>query len=61
MVSKYGKLDILVNFAGISSTIYKDDFDGDAWDQYMLINAKGPFLGTKYCVPQAQGAGAGDL
>ena len=61
MVSKYGKLDILVNFAGISSTIYKDDFDGDAWDQYMLINAKGPFLGTKYCVPKLREQGGGSI
>jgi len=61
VVSRYGKLDVLVNFAGISSSIYKDDFDGDAWDHYMLVNAKGPFLGTKYAVPRMREIGGGSI
>ena len=61
MVSRYGKLNVLVNFAGISSSIHKDHWDGDAWDHYMLVNAKGPFLGTKYAVPRMREIGGGSI
>jgi len=44
-VSSFGKLDVLVNNAGISSRAFTDDTAIDAWDKIMEINSKGVFLG----------------
>ena len=55
VVRRYGKLNVLVQFAGLSGTIYQDHYDSDGWDRYMAINAKGPFLGFKYCYPRDEG------
>ena len=46
-VSTYGKLDVLVNNAGISGRTRVEETDGELWDRVMAINAKGVFLGTK--------------
>jgi 3(or 17)beta-hydroxysteroid dehydrogenase len=49
-VRKYGKLNILVNNAGISriGDIEKTTLEG--WNATMAINATGVFLGTKYAI-----------
>ena len=47
--STYGRLDVLVNNAGISGSGYQDQGDVTAWEDLMRINATGPFLGTKRC------------
>ena len=61
VVQHYGKLNVLVQFAGLSGTIYQDHYDSDGWDRYMAINAKGPFLGFKYCYPHMKEAGGGSV
>jgi NAD(P)-dependent dehydrogenase (short-subunit alcohol dehydrogenase family) len=59
-LAAYGRLDILVNDAGISGSAAADLFDTAAWDRLMAINARGAFLGMKFAIPvmQAQGGGA---
>ncbi|HVB17420.1 MAG TPA: SDR family NAD(P)-dependent oxidoreductase, partial [Stellaceae bacterium] len=47
-LAAYGRLDILVNDAGISGSAVEDLFDSAAWDKIMSINATGTFLGMKY-------------
>jgi len=57
-VSAFGKLDVLVNNAGISGTYDSDMLSSAAWDKVMSINAKGVFLGMKHVIPlmkQARG------
>ena len=61
VVRRYGKLNVLVQFAGLSGTIHQDHYDSDGWDRYMAINAKGPFLGFKYCYPHMKEAGGGSV
>ena len=46
-VSRYGKLDVLVNNAGIGKGNTPDDLRVEDWDALMNINAKGVFLGMK--------------
>src|SRR5262249_39139579 len=50
-VTAFGKLDLLVNNAGISGTFDPDITSTAAWDALMGVNAKGVFLGMKYAVP----------
>lgn len=60
-VAAYGKLDILVNDAGISGSAVDDLFDSTAWDRIMAINSTGTFLGIKHAIPAMQAAGGGSI
>src|SRR5271163_1988408 len=51
VVAKLGAIDILVNNAGIIAVGPVSDFAEDAWDRVMAVNAKGPFLCAKACIP----------
>jgi NAD(P)-dependent dehydrogenase (short-subunit alcohol dehydrogenase family) len=60
-VAAFGKLDVLVNNAGISGTFDPDTLSVSAWDRLMDVNAKGVFLGMKYAVPAMERAGGGAI
>jgi NAD(P)-dependent dehydrogenase (short-subunit alcohol dehydrogenase family) len=60
-VSRFGKLDVLVNNAGIGAHGRVEDTTADAWDHLMAINAKGVFLGTKAAIPAMRRAGGGSI
>ena len=60
-VAAFGKLDVLVNNAGISGTFDPDLMSVAAWDQLMSVNAKGVFLGMKHALPALQAAGGGAI
>jgi len=60
-VSAFGKLDVLVNNAGISGTYDADMLSSAAWDKVMGVNAKGVFLGMKYAIPLMKKAGGGAI
>ncbi len=61
VVAAFGKLDVLVNNAGISGTYDPDTTSTAAWDRLMNVNAKGVFLGMKHAVPAMQRAGGGAI
>ena len=50
-VAALGGIDILVNNAGIIALGLVADFAEEAWDRVMAVNAKGPFLCAKACIP----------
>jgi NAD(P)-dependent dehydrogenase (short-subunit alcohol dehydrogenase family) len=60
-VAAYGRLDILVNDAGISGSAVEDLFDSAAWDKIMAVNATGTFLGMKFAIPMMKEAGGGAI
>ena len=60
-VSKFGKLNILVNNAGVVSWTKLEDLSVAEWDLVMDINAKGVFLGTKAAIPEMRKAGGGSI
>ena len=60
-VARYGKLDTLVNNAGIARPHTPEDLRTEDWDDLMNINAKGVFLGMKYAIPEMQKAGGGSI
>jgi NAD(P)-dependent dehydrogenase (short-subunit alcohol dehydrogenase family) len=60
-VGAFGKLDVLVNNAGISGTYDQDMLSSAAWDKVMAVNAKGVFLGMKAAIPLMKKAGGGAI
>lgn len=46
-----GRIDILVNVAGIIGQGKVEEITEDQWDTMMAVNCKGTFLFTKYVVP----------
>ena len=51
VIIKYGKIDILINNAGISMRALFDDLDLKVIKQVMDINFWGAVYATKYCLP----------
>lgn len=47
----YGKLDVLVNNAGIGTPVELADLTLDTWNQMLAVNATSVFLGCKLCLP----------
>jgi len=60
-VSKYGKLDVLVNNAGTGARTTVEETTVEAWDGQMDVHAKGTFLGTKYAIPEMREVGGGSI
>jgi NAD(P)-dependent dehydrogenase (short-subunit alcohol dehydrogenase family) len=60
-IAAYGKLDILVNDAGLSGSAVEDLFDTEAWDRLMAVNARGVFLGMKFAIPLMKAQGGGSI
>ena len=60
-VAQFGKLDVLVNNAGIFPPARIEDTTEELWDRVMDINGKGVFLGTKCAIPEMRKAGGGSI
>ena len=51
-IKKFGRIDILVNNAGLQHVSPIIDFPEDKWDLLIGVMITGPFLCTKYALPQ---------
>ena len=60
-VSRFGKLDVLVNNAAVWRRGRVEETTGEHWDSIMDVNAKGVFLGTKLAIPEMRKAGGGSI
>lgn len=60
-INHYGKVDVLVNNAGVASPKTMTQMEMDEWNKVMDINLNGCVLGMKYVIPEMQKAGGGSL
>jgi cyclopentanol dehydrogenase len=58
---RYGKLDIVVNNAGITAHHGVIDTTSEEWDRVLAVNAKGVFLGCKHAIPVMKKNGGGSI
>lgn len=61
-VERYGGLDIFIANAGVAGEIQPiTEYDESTYDNLMAVNAKGPFLGLKACIPALTERGGGSV
>ena len=60
-ISNFGKIDVLINNAGIIERDSLEETTEETWDRIMAVNAKGIFLGTKAVIPHMRAAGGGAI
>ena len=58
---RFGRLDVLVNNAGIANADLIEDTTEELWDRIMAVNTKGVFLGTRKALPAMRRAGGGSI
>ena len=61
VVAKYGKLDVLVNNAGVLSVSTIEEIAEDEWDRLIDANLKGPFLMCRAALPEFRKVGGGAI
>ncbi|WP_040950836.1 SDR family NAD(P)-dependent oxidoreductase [Gorillibacterium massiliense] len=60
-VETYGKIDVLVNNAGISLAVGLLDTTMEQWNKVLAINLTSNFLGMKYVIPHMQKNKSGSI
>jgi NAD(P)-dependent dehydrogenase (short-subunit alcohol dehydrogenase family) len=64
-VSRFGRLDILVNVAAAMNLVARDrDFDSmdtETWDRVMAVNVRGPMLTCRQVIPVMLSQGGGSI
>ncbi|MGG4498881.1 SDR family NAD(P)-dependent oxidoreductase [Brevibacillus reuszeri] len=60
-VQAFGKVDVLVNNAGVSTDKKLDQFELEHWNKVLNINLTGCVLGMKYVVPEMKKVGGGSI
>ncbi|WP_312824383.1 SDR family oxidoreductase [Epilithonimonas sp.] len=60
-VQHYGKLDVIVNNAGVSQLSRIDDLDVDGWEEMIDINLKGVLYGMAAAIPVFKEQGSGHI
>ncbi len=61
VVSKSGRLDVLVNNAGINIRKDIEEMPAESFDAMLAVNVKGPFLGIKHVLPVMRASGGGAI
>ncbi|MEJ5975872.1 SDR family oxidoreductase [Novosphingobium sp. PS1R-30] len=60
-IERWGRLDVLVNNAGIGALAETPDMSEDAWDKVFAINTKAVFLFCKAAIPAMRETGGGAI
>lgn len=60
-IERTGRIDVLLNNAGIGSTADPVECSVEDWDHVFAVNVRGVFLGTKFALPHMLEQGAGSI
>lgn len=61
VVDRHGRLDVLVNNAGIFRTVGLIETSMELWEQMLTVNQTGVFLGMRTAAPAMQANGSGSI
>ena len=61
LIDKAGKLDVLVNNAGINIRQPIEEMSVESLDMMLAVNVRGPFLGIKHALPLMRRNGGGSI
>ena len=61
VVTRYGKLNVLVNNAAMAHAGTVEETTAEDWDRVMEVNGKGTFLGTRAVIPHMRRDGVGSI
>jgi 3(or 17)beta-hydroxysteroid dehydrogenase len=61
VVDRFGRLDVLVNNAGISMAAGIEDETLEQWRAIQSVNVEGVFLGCKHAIPAIHKSGGGSI
>lgn len=60
-LGRFGRLDALINCAGIDVTAPFGEIDGDAWDAVIDVNLRGPARMVRAALPALEASGRGHV
>lgn len=60
-VAEHGRIDVLVNAAGVSTFGAAHELDAGEWDRVLDINLKGSYLTAKHVLPGMMERGSGSI
>lgn len=60
-MERFGRIDVLVNNAGILRIAPIEEYTDDTWDQVIGINLSGTFKGIRAVIPAMKAAGGGSI
>ncbi|HUB41733.1 MAG TPA: SDR family oxidoreductase [Streptosporangiaceae bacterium] len=61
VAERFGRLDVVVNNAGILDCHAVDDTPEEVWDRVMAVNVKSVFLVSRAAIPHLRAAGGGSI
>ncbi len=60
-LDRFGRVDVLVNNAGIDFTLPITELTVEQWDRVLAVNLRGPFLFSKAVFPHMRAQGGGHI
>jgi len=61
VVERWGRLDVVVNNAGVNSDFLVEELEVEEWDRVMAVNLRGTFLCCKHAIGELRKSGAGRI
>ncbi|HET7479221.1 MAG TPA: 3-oxoacyl-ACP reductase family protein [Rubrobacteraceae bacterium] len=61
VLGAFGRIDVLVNNAGVLSQVYVEEMPVEEWDRVLRVNLRGTFLCCRYVLPHMLERGEGRI
>ena len=61
VVAEHGRIDVLVNNAGVDVTVSIEELSFEDWDRIVAVNLRGPFIMSKLVLPEMRRRSSGHI